>query len=448
MFDHERGRTTEARIHVNLFIPMLVAGLLTSFHCVMMCGNMVLSYAVKGNEEGPLFRRMMPHFAYHGAKIVSYTLVGLLLGSIGSFITQDTRSWVSVVAGGYMILLGLNMTGKFPALANLTPRPPRILINALMKLRKKSDADAASGEASLTTPMTFGLMTGLMPCGPLQAAQIAAAGAGSTFAGGMGMLGFGLGTMPLMLGYGAVASYLSGRFKRYMAVAAAILIIGLGVVMMNRGATALGSPITFNSLKQSVVSSGPSAVDESQFTVGSDGVVEIPLVIENTRYQPSTLVVPKNKPVRLLVDRRESGACSEQLLIPNLGIQVALKPDGITAIDLPASEAGSFQMTCQMGMMAGTLQVGQGAAKSGTSPVVPLVVLGLVLAGGYWVMLRTQAARRTSGTAPANRSRKGKQQVPVPALTFFGFPPQEAALTAVAVVLASCAGLLAGGLFV
>src|SRR5512133_3345091 len=148
---------------------MLVSGLLASFHCVMMCGNMVLSYAVKGNDEGPLIRRMIPHFAYHSAKLVSYTLVGLLLGSIGAFISQDARSWVAVLAGVYMVVLGLNMTGKFPVLAHLTPRPPKVLMRVLTKLRKRSSADADAGESTLATPLTFGLMTGLMPCGPLQA---------------------------------------------------------------------------------------------------------------------------------------------------------------------------------------------------------------------------------------------------------------------------------------
>jgi sulfite exporter TauE/SafE len=427
---------------------MLVTGLLTSVHCVMMCGNMVLSYAVKGNEEGSLFRRMLPHFAYHSAKIVSYTLVGLLLGSIGSFITQDARSWVSVVAGSYMILLGLNMTGKFPILAHLTPRPPRFLMNALMKLRRKSNSDAASGESSITTPVTFGLMTGLMPCGPLQAAQIAAAGAGSTLAGGIGMLGFGLGTMPLMLGYGAVASYLSGRFKRYMAVAAAILIIGLGLVMMNRGATALGAPVNFNTIKQSVLGSGSVAVDESQFTTGSDGVVEIPLVIENVSYQPAVLAIPKDKPVRLVIDRRENNVCSDQLLIPNLGIQVALRPNGVTTVDLPASKAGSYQMTCQMGMMAGTLQVGGGAAKGGTSPVVPISLL--VVAGGaaYWVYTRRENARREAEAARTHKGRKHTPPTTKSAPALWGLSPAEMMLTGVAVSLAAYTGLLLGGFFV
>jgi len=438
---------------VNLFFPMLVTGLLTSFHCVMMCGNMVLSYAVKGNEEGTLLRRMAPHFAYHSAKMLSYTIVGLLLGSIGAFISQGARSWVSVIAGVYMILLGLNMTGKFPVLAHLNPRPPRFLMTALMKLRRKSTSDAAGGESSLATPVTFGMMTGLMPCGPLQAAQVAAAGAGSTFAGGIAMLGFGLGTIPLMLGYGAVASFLSGRFKKNMAVAGAIVIIVLGGVMINRGATALGSPVTFNSVKQAVTGGGSVALDESQFKTGADGVVEVPLVIENVRYQPQTLAIPADKPVRLIVDRRENNACSDELLIPNLGIQVALKPNGITTVDLPASKAGSFQMTCQMGMMAGTLQVGAGAAKSGGSSSLPVLALVALAGVGAAMYLKTQKAAKKAAEEAA-QSKKGhkhspraKTPAPAPAPGFFGFSRSEVGLVGAAVSLSAIVGLMLGGYF-
>jgi len=437
---------------VNLFYPMLVTGLFTSFHCVMMCGNMVLSYAVKGSEEGPLVRRMAPHFAYHSAKILSYTLVGLLLGSIGAFITQGARSWVSVVAGVYMVLLGLNMTGKFPVLARLTPRPPRFLMTVLMKLRKKSSKDANEGESSITTPVTFGLMTGLMPCGPLQAAQVAAAGAGSTFAGGAAMLGFGLGTIPLMLGYGAAASFLSGRFKKNMAVAGAVVIIVLGVVMINRGATALGSPVTFNTVKQSVLGGGPVAVDESQFTTGADGVVEVPLVIENVQFQPQTLAIPADKPVRLIVDRREDNLCSEQLLIPKLGIQVPLTPNGITKIDLPASNAGDYQMTCQMGMMAGSLQVGAGAAKGGSTSTLPILALGALVgvAGGMYLRTRTAAKKAAEEAA---RSKKGRTRATPPVAApsaapgVLGFSRSEAGLLIAAVSLSGVVGLVLGGYF-
>lgn len=445
---------------MNPFFPMLVSGLLASFHCVMMCGNMVLSYAVKDNDEGPMIRRMMPHFAYHGAKLVSYTTVGLLLGSIGTFISQDARSWVSFVAGVYMILLGLNMTGKFPVLRHLTPRPPKFLMQALMKLRKRSSADAAAGESSLTTPMTFGLMTGLMPCGPLQAAQVAAAGAGAPALGALTMLGFGLGTMPLMLGYGAIASALSGKFKEKMAFVGAIVIIVLGVVMMNRGATALGSPVNLTSVKNAVLGSEAAVLDESQFTVGADGVIEVPLVIERNQFQPQTLAIPADKPVRLVVDRREASLCSDQLFIPKLGVQAPLTPNGVTAIDLPATGAGSFQMTCQMGMMAGTLQVGAGLARSGGG-LSPLLSMLLLMSGaGGWMYLRRKAVRKATEEAAreaARTSKKGKvarkssepMPAPAPAGASFslGLSTAELTLGCSAVALAALLGLLLGGFF-
>lgn len=451
---------------MNLFYPMLLSGLLTSFHCVMMCGNMVLSYAVKGSEDGPLMKRMLPHFAYHGAKIVSYTLVGLLLGSIGEFITQEARSWVSLVAGVYMILLGLHMTGRFPVLGRLTPKPPRFLMNMLSKARKKANADAAEGESTLATPVSFGLMTGLMPCGPLIAAQVAAAGSGSSVAGAIGMLGFGLGTAPLMLGYGAIASFLGNKFKKYMAVAAAVVIIVLGAVMMNRGATALGLPVNFNVIKQQVLGGPSVAVDESQFKTGADGVVEIPLVIENVQFVPSTLAIPADKPVRLIVDRRENNLCSEQLAIPQLGILQTLTPNGQTVIDIPATKAGSYQMTCQMGMMAGSLQVGAGPAKSGSGST--LWVFALAALGGAAVLYRrSTAVKRAAAAEEAARQEKARKAgpkgakgkggshrspaphepavSPAPAYVFMTFTANETMLIGVALLLAIAAGLVAGG---
>ncbi len=434
---------------MNLFLPMLASGLLTSFHCVMMCGNMVLSYAVKGSEEGPVLRRLTPHFTYHSAKIVSYVTVGFLLGSVGAFISQGARSWVSVIAGVYMVLLGLQMTGKFPKLNRIQPRPPRFVMTGLSRLRRKATSDAAEGESSLATPVSFGLMTGVMPCGPLIAAQVAAAGSGSAMTGGLAMLGFGLGTAPLMLGYGAVASYLGTRFKQYMGVAAAIVIVVLGLVMLNRGLTALGSPVNYQAAKQYVLGTTPVNLDESQFKTGTDGVVEVPFTIQGYEYIPSTLAVPAGKPVRLVVDRKDANVCSKELVIPSLGIQVPLADNGITNVDLPSTQAGNYQITCQMGMLSGTLQVGAGAARSGSR--VPQLVLVLVLAGGVLGYSRISKQLRLEKEETARRVHKGKGRTsrtppPHPA-GLFGLKPQEVVLAVAGVAVAALLGLSFGGYF-
>ncbi len=402
---------------------MLGVGLVTSIHCVAMCGPLVLTYAVKGAEEGPLVKRMLPHFAYQGAKILSYVLVGLLLGTLGSlFDIGGLRGWVTVFAGVFMVLLGVQMTGAFPVLNKLTFKPPRVLVSAIGTLRKKAVADEAAGHVSIATPITFGLLTGLLPCGPLQTAQIAAAGAGSPIDGALAMLGFGLGTAPLMLGFGAVSGMLSNTFKKRMMVVAAILIALLGLVMLNRGLSIVGSPVTAQTIKQAVVGSPVAPTDTTGFTPGADGVVEIPLVIENTRFVPQTVAIPADTPVRLIVDRREDGACSDQIAMPQIGILQDLAPNATTIVEIPATKAGSYTLTCGMGMMSGTLQVGVASGtQGGMPPAVPIAGAAILLLGaGLWWNTRRSGATMSQ---------------------------KEALLVGVAVAAAIIAGLAIGGMF-
>ena len=58
------------------------------------------------------------------------------------------------------------MTGKVPWAARLTPGLRARLINAISRRRRRATTDAAAGESSLATPVSFGLLTGLMPCAP------------------------------------------------------------------------------------------------------------------------------------------------------------------------------------------------------------------------------------------------------------------------------------------
>lgn len=407
---------------MNLFLPMLGVGLVTSIHCVAMCGPLVLTYAVKGAEEGPLVKRMIPHFAYQTAKILSYMLVGLLLGSIGSlFDLGGLRGWVSVIAGVFMLFLGVQMTGFFPALNRFAIRPPKAFVKAVSSLRKKAVADEASGHVSIATPITFGLLTGLMPCGPLMTAQVAAAGTGSAVNGALAMLGFGLGTAPLMLGFGAVSGLLTTTFKRRMMIVAAVVVAILGVVILNRGLNLVGSPVTVQSIERSVVGASPAVTTSPQYATGTDGVVEIPLVIENTTFVPRVVTIPADQPVRLVVERREANACSDQIAIPQLGVLKDLAPNATTVVELPAAAAGSYTLTCGMGMMDGLLQVGTAPAASGLPPAVPLAAVAIVvLGGGLWW------GTRRSGTK---------------------LSPKEALVIGVAVTAAIIAGLSFGGMF-
>lgn len=417
---------------------MLVLGLGTSLHCVSMCGPLVLTYAVKGEQGGPWYRRITPNVAYQGAKAVSYMTVGLLLGAVGSLIDLDAvRPYVMYLAGAFMIVLGLGMTGRVRWAAKLTPKPPKWLMTVLGKLRRKSTADADAGESSLATPITFGLMTGLLPCGPLMAAQVAAATSGSAIMGGLGMFAFALGTAPLMVAFGTAGSLIPAAWKHRMMTVLAVGVMVFGLVFINRGLMLTGAPVNFNTLKAAVV--GSQAVDTTEYQTGADGVVEVPLVIENVKFTPQTVSIPADKPVRLIVDRREDSSCSDQVALPQLGIIRDVAPFATTVIDIPATKAGSYTLTCGMGMMAGQLLVGGGASSGGGSPILWLAIATLAAAALYFIK-----RKRDEAAAVASQ---GKRASTSSASLVFGFTHTELGLVLIAIAAALIAGLVMGGMF-
>ena len=413
---------------MDLFLPSLTLGLITSLHCVSMCGPMVVTYALKGTEDGTIAQRVVPNLAYQAAKIVSYMLVGLLLGAVGSAFDLDAiRPYVMLIAGAFMIVLALGMTGRVPWAARFTPRPPRFLVRAFTAVRHKAVTDAEHDRSTLATPITFGLLTGLMPCAPLMAAQLNAAASGSAVNGAIAMLAFGLGTAPLMLGFGTASSLIPRAWKERVMVALAVVVLVFGVTYLNRGAMLLGSPVTLQSVKASVLG-GEQTAATGELVTGADGVAEVPLTIANVQFQPAVVDIPADVPVRLIVDRQEANACSDQLAVPQLGVLVDLAPNAVTVIELPAAEAGSYTLTCGMGMMSGQLRVGADAVGSAGSdgPGIALVLaLGGILAAG------AALAR----TAPAEADRGP-----------LGLTRREVLLAVTGIVIAVFAGLAFGGL--
>ena len=410
---------------------MFMLGLGTSLHCVSMCGPLVLTYAVKGEEDGPWYKKLTPNVAYQAAKIVSYMLVGLLLGAIGGFLNLDVvRPYVYYLAGVFMIVLGLGMTGKVKWAARLTPAPPRWLINRLSTMRRKSVADAKEGHSSLATPITFGLMTGLLPCGPLMAAQVAAAASGSAVLGAVGMAAFGLGTAPLMVAFGTAGSLIPRVWKNRMMTVLAVGVVIFGLVFINRGLVATGAPVTFNTVKTAFIGTGAAPVTTG-YTTGADGVVEVPLVIENTRFVPDVVQIPADTPVRLVVDRREDVACSAQIFMPQLNILVDLAPNGVTNVDIPATAAGTYTLTCGMSMMAGQLVVGDSAGGTGGSPAAWLLLGAAGIGGTLWFVRRKKAEGASTRKA----------------VLILGFEPNQFAVIVIGVIVAILGGLAFGGFF-
>ena len=213
---------------------LFFSGLLGSLgHCLGMCGPLVLM--VGAQFSGIAWTSVLPRYLlYHSARIVVYSLLGLLVGTFGLLIGMGARlthiaGIISLIIGTGIILLGLRYLGWLP-LGRLEGSSD--LISGMMN--KALRRGGLWGLASL------GALNGLLPCGLVYSALLAAASTGSPVKAALAMAAFGAGTLPALLILGMGAGMLSVRARQVMSRAAGLLIMLVGVQLILRGAAGIG----------------------------------------------------------------------------------------------------------------------------------------------------------------------------------------------------------------
>ncbi|MGN1165456.1 MAG: sulfite exporter TauE/SafE family protein [Lachnospiraceae bacterium] len=218
---------------------LFVTGLVTSVHCIAMCGGINLSQCIAGvdveeNKKGGFYTAWSA-FLYNLGRVISYTLIGAALGLAGMLISGDSQFGVStfiqgiikMIAGIVMVIMGINMLGIFPGLRRFHLRIPILFASKNQRKTKRQ-------------PLMTGLLNGFMPCGSLQALQIIAFASGNPLVGALSMLTFCLGTVPLMMGLSSVVSVLGSRFKQEVINVGAVLVTVFGLAMLFQGGSLSG----------------------------------------------------------------------------------------------------------------------------------------------------------------------------------------------------------------
>jgi sulfite exporter TauE/SafE/copper chaperone CopZ len=343
------SRLAEANMEYGM---LFVIGLITSVHCVAMCGGINLSQCIPQNdnaESRSRFAALRPAFLYNLGRIASYTAVGFIVGALGSVITfsNTAQGFLKLIAGVFMVVMGINMLGVFPWLRNINPRMPKIFA-------PKIDAEKSNSKS----PLIAGLLNGLMPCGPLQAMQIYALSTGSPSAGALSMMLFSLGTTPLMFGLGALASILSKKFTRNVMTAGAVLVVVLGLSMFSQGWSL--SDIKLPSLLPE--SSAVAQSSDAQIEI-ENGVQIVNSTLSSGRYPAIT--VQAGTPVKWTIDAPQGSVngCNNRMYIPEYDIEHQFKT-GANVIEFTPAETGKFPYSCWMGMIRSSITV----VEAGTQP--------------------------------------------------------------------------------
>lgn len=319
------------------YFLLFIIGVLTSFHCIGMCGGIQFSQTVSGSSPDSKLSSVIPALAYNAGRVLSYTLLGAAVGAIGSVFSLSISGMAAItaVAGLLMILMGLNMAG-FPL------------------FRKYLRIPSLPGFSQARTPRTpffVGLLNGLMPCGPLQTLQLYALSTGSAWEGGMAMLIFSLGTVPFMFAFGAITALTSRHYTKHIMKLSGVLVVVLGLIMASRGLAIAGYNLPFAELTSTAnKSSGMVAKADIR-----DGVQIIKSVANSRGYIPGVLFIQKDIPVRWIIDGQQITSCNNEIVIPSLKIKKKLAPGENIIEFTPHGQDLSF--SCWMGMISGVFKV-------------------------------------------------------------------------------------------
>jgi sulfite exporter TauE/SafE len=179
-----------------------LAGLMTSVHCVGMCGPLSCSWAVSSKPGASGFFRDTS--LYHAGRIVSYGIVGAIAGLIGIMPLKWFQHGAGIVLP-WLLVLAFAMVGM--GLDTWLPKP-KFFSSGIRRLQTVAFRMKSPLRAGL-----LGFATPLLPCGPLYLMFALAMANGSAFKGAEFAMAFGLGTLPLLWLAQTQIHWLGGRLQ-------------------------------------------------------------------------------------------------------------------------------------------------------------------------------------------------------------------------------------------
>ncbi len=206
-------------------------GLLSSTHCLGMCGGIAgaLTFGLGAQIRQRASWLMAFNLAYNSGRITSYAAAGALVaagaGWLGGWMDTPNRLVMSTLGALFLVAVGLHIAGWFPRFSRIES------LGRPLWRRLEPHGRRLLPVQRLPQAWLFGLIWGWLPCGLVYSALLYSLTTESAWHGGLFMLFFGLGTLPMLFTVGVMASRVAAALRRpYVRRAAGLMIVALAPV--------------------------------------------------------------------------------------------------------------------------------------------------------------------------------------------------------------------------
>jgi sulfite exporter TauE/SafE len=210
----------------------LLFGLISSFHCIGMCGPIALMLPLDRNNQIKMVTQLI---TYHFGRLFAYASIGFIFGMLGKgFLLAGFQQKTSIILGIVIILIVV-IPEKVLANFNFSKPIFKVISNV------KSALGSQFKNKSYQSLFTIGLLNGFLPCGMVYVALFGAVAMQSPTLGILYMILFGLGTIPLMSSVVYLKNAITISIKNKIQKAIPYVAVFIGILFILRG-LGLGIP--------------------------------------------------------------------------------------------------------------------------------------------------------------------------------------------------------------
>lgn len=333
------------------FILGLVAAVSS---CVATVGGLLIASVSRYQQQfvGNMTfgKKIIPVILFVVGRIVSYALLGGVLGWLGSLVTPSPAITGIIIffAAFYMIIAGLDMLHITPPfLARCMPKMPKKISHRMMDLGMEGKAP------KFLSPVLVGAGTFFIPCGFTQALQLYALTTGSFVISALVLGVFAIGTAPALSLLGLSLSSAKGNMQKMVMQFAGALVVIMGFFNIQNGFTVMGHPLSLSFFNNAFFSAANSG--QSRISAEFDGKTQVIRMIARGGYEPNQFTIKAGIPVRWVIDGSNAYGCERAFQSRQLGINRILNP-GMNTIEFTAPKPGAYSFSCSMGMYRGIIR--------------------------------------------------------------------------------------------
>jgi sulfite exporter TauE/SafE len=313
-----------------------------------LVGGLVLRVASRFSQENPnasMKEKFTPHLYFNLGRIVSFFILGGVIGFIGSFfqMSPSFMGLMIILVGISMIYLGLQLTNIFPQLTGSSITLPKWISKAL-GISTRQDSSYSHRSA-----LSLGALTFFVPCGFTQAIQLYAMTTGSFITGALTMSVFALGTTPGLLSLGGLTSFIKGKSSGLFFKIVGLTVIAMALFNISNGLTLAG-----------IKKAGQTQVQNQKEdpNVKMENGVQVVHMEQNAQgYYPNVFTVKKGVPVKWII-KSIYPSCASSLMVQKLNIRAALT-DKEQVFEFTPKDSGDIPFSCSMGMYNGNIIVAE-----------------------------------------------------------------------------------------